>query len=322
MRVQLVFIAASSLWTLPAILAVDFTVPDGDLTKPVSVIAYGDMRFTDRSNTESTNPKVRKWLVDKIAHERPQALLLSGDVPWHGGEKNDYAVYRQETASWREEKLRVFPTLGNHELNGDEHECLEDWWSAFPQLRGRRWYSVQLGNAVYILNLDSNSSLLPSSEQDKWLVRELSALSQSVKFVFFNLHHPPVSDFQVDGDPSHNARPNEIALADRLKTCPQRGEKQFIVTAGHVHNYERFLKDGIEYLVSGGGGAKPRPIVRTKDDLYRSSDFPNYHYLKFVVDGSRLLGTMMRVADPSAASPSWQEAESFSLPSGESAQCN
>ncbi len=87
----------------------------------------------------------------------------------------------------------------------------------FPELTGRRWYSVALGERLYLLNLDSNSSLLPGSEQDKWLVQQLTALPNSTKFVFFNLHHPPVSDFQVDGDPDHNARDNEAALAQRLR---------------------------------------------------------------------------------------------------------
>jgi len=50
-----------------------------------SLIAYGDMRFTDPRNTTDTNPVARRALVARVAEEKPDALLLSGDVPLNGG---------------------------------------------------------------------------------------------------------------------------------------------------------------------------------------------------------------------------------------------
>ena len=44
-----------------------FTIKAADLGSPVSVITYGDMRFTDPKNVTSTDPYIRKWLVQKIA---------------------------------------------------------------------------------------------------------------------------------------------------------------------------------------------------------------------------------------------------------------
>jgi hypothetical protein len=289
----------------------DFVIPQANLSLPLKIIAYGDTRFTDPHETEASNPKVRLWLVDKIAAEKPGAVLLSGDVPWHGGNLSDYAEYRSETKIWRDERLRIFPALGNHELNGFERDCLDNWWSAFPSLHGLRWYSVELGDSVYLLNLDSNSSLLPGSPQIDWLRDQLAHLPSTTRFVFFNLHHPPVVDFQPGGDPSHNGRPNEKALARFLAASPAKSQASFVVTAGHIHNYERFFQDGIVYLVSGGGGATPYPIVRHPGDLYQDLTFPNYDYVKFVKDGDRFDATMIRLADPGAAAPSWQEKDHF-----------
>ena len=273
------------------------------------------MRFTDPSETRATNPKVRRWLVDQVATEKPDAVLLSGDVPWHGSNAADYDEYRRETRVWRDAQLRIYPALGNHEFSGHatEQECLENWWNAFPELRGRRWYSVQIGSSVYVLNLDSNSSLLAGSEQIGWIQSQLASLPAAVRFVFFNLHHPPVVDVQVNGDASHNGRPNEHALAECLAQAPEKSRVRFIVAAGHIHNYERFFRDGIVYLVSGGGGADPRPIVRGPADLYQDPAFPNYHYVRFVEEGENLTGTMVRVADPNAASPAWQEKDHFEI---------
>jgi len=302
----------------PGAAATALAVPEASLSHPLKIIAYGDMRFTDPHETSATNPKVRRWLVDQIAAEKPDAVLLSGDVPWRGGEAADYEVYRSETEVWRDSHLRIYPALGNHEFHGidplsTEQKCLENWWNAFPELRGVRWYSVELGDSVYILNLDSNASLLPGSPQILWLQGQLAHLPPAVKFVFFNLHHPPVVDFQENGDDSHNGRPNEKALADFLAQTAGRQRAKFIVVAGHIHNYERFDQDGIVYLVSGGGGAKPRPIARHPGDLYQDASFPNYHYVKFVEGSDRLDATMVRLADPDAPTPSWQEKDHFQV---------
>ena len=140
-----------------------FTVPESDLKSPVTFIAYGDMRFTDPKNTTATNPAVRKWLVNKLASERPTAIFLNGDVPLAGDVVNDYQVYASESQPWRASGIHVYPALGNHEFHGpNPQQCLENWWNAFPEFRNRRWYSVQLGARIYAINLDSDASLLPA----------------------------------------------------------------------------------------------------------------------------------------------------------------
>ena len=291
----------------------NFRLENRDLSDPLRIVAYGDMRFTNPAETEATNPKVRRWLVDRIASEKPDAVLLSGDIPWNGGQAGDYEVYRSETKVWRKEHLRIYPALGNHEFHGLETDCLNNWWSAFPELHNLRYYSVQLGDSVYLLNLDSNSALTAGSEQIAWVNKQLASLPPTVRFVLVNLHHPPVVDVQADGDDSHNGRPNEAALAGVLAAAQRKSRVRFVVEAGHIHNYERFEQDGIVYLVSGGGGAKPRPVVRGPKDLYQDRGFPNYHYVRLAVHGGRLEGAMIRVADPSAGAASWEEKDNFQV---------
>jgi 3',5'-cyclic AMP phosphodiesterase CpdA len=297
----------------------DFRITESELTHPLRIIAYGDMRFTNPTEVGATNPKVRRWLVDQIAAEKPDAVLLSGDVPWHGSQAADYDEFRRETQIWRDSHLRIYPALGNHEFSGHapDQDSLENWWNTFPELRGRRWYSAQIGDFVYVLNLDSNSSFMAGSEQIAWIRAQLASLPSTVRFVFFNLHHPPVVDVQLNGDPSHNGRPNEQALAEFLAQAPEKSRVSFIVIAGHIHNYERFFQDGIIYLVSGGGGASPRPIVRGPADLFQDPGFPNYNYIKFVEDGDDFQATMVRVADPALSSPAWEEKDHFKIQSAD-----
>jgi hypothetical protein len=282
------------------------------LGKPVTVIAYGDLRFTDPSNTTAANPTARHALVERIAEEKPDALLLNGDVPWHGGDRDDYAVYRNETQPWRNAHLRVFPALGNHEFaECDVPQCLANWWAAFPTLKGRRWYSVRLGTKIYVIALDSDDSLLPGSEQRHWLENQIASLPAKIEFVLIAMHHPPVADIQTKFEVDHNPRPNELALAQYLRTAAATSRARFVVIAGHIHNYERFLQDDVVYLVSGGGGAHPYEVDRTPSDLYQDSGFPNYHYVKFVFTGRTLRGSMYRLPDANAAT--WQAKDTFEI---------
>ena len=294
--------------------AATFSVPVSALSKQLVFVAYGDMRFTDGQETEATNPAARRALVEKIAKEKPAALFVSGDVPYHGIAA-DYDVFRDETASWRRQRLRVYPAIGNHELAMCQVPiCLERWWSAFPELRERRWYSVALGTHLFAVVLDSTSSLLPGSEQQAWFEAEMTALEPAVRVVLVVLHHPPVADLQTTKLVDHNVRANEASLADALTGLAARSTARFVVSAGHIHNYERLEHAGVTYLVSGGGGAHPAEIDRTPDDLYRSERFPNYHYVRFELRRHRLVVEMIRLQDSRAAKPShWKIRDRFEV---------
>jgi hypothetical protein len=291
-----------------------FSVPDRDLGEPLVLVAYGDMRFTAPTETDATNPAVRQALVAKVAAENPAAIFLNGDIPWHGVAP-DYAVFRAETRYWRKRRLRVFPALGNHEFSAcQEPVCLERWWDAFPELRGRRWYSVAIGTKVMGIELDTDASLLPGSEQRTWLENQIAGLDPAVRFVLMVLHHPPVADVQLTKETNHNPRPNELALAEYLKAAVPQSAARFVVSAGHIHNYERFDQDGVVYLVSGGGGASPYEVDRTPSDQYQSADFPNYHYVRFELQGDRVVGEMIRFDEHAALkSGQWQTRDRFEI---------
>lgn len=303
---------------IPALLASTAIVASLGLSaqrsRDVTVIAYGDTRFTDPANVTATNPLARSALIARIADERPDAILVSGDLPWHGGEKDDYARFQSETDVWRSRRLLVVPALGNHEFSQCLPEaCLENWWRVFPELRGKRWYGVEVSPAVRAIALDSMSPLTEGSEQLTWLNETLRTLPPAVEFVLITLHHPPVADIQTRLRLDHNPRPNEIALAAYLKRASQSTRARLVVVAGHIHNYERFLQDDVVYLVSGGGGAVPYEVDRTPPDLYKGIDFPNYHYVKFTIGVGTLKGEMYRLDEPAAPAPHFTVKDTFDV---------
>jgi hypothetical protein len=81
----------------------------------------------------------------------------------------------------------------------------------------------------------------------------------------------------------------------------------------HIHNYERFLRDDVTYLVSGGGGAKPVPVFRLFGELSKLDTGENFHYVRFRLDGGKLQGTMVRFDPDRPAETAWTEPDRFEI---------
>src|SRR5215813_11427876 len=73
------------------------------------LVAYGDTRFTDESNTKAANAEVRQQLVRAIAEAHPDFVTFGGDITYNGDDVNDWEVYDRETAVWNEHKIQVYP---------------------------------------------------------------------------------------------------------------------------------------------------------------------------------------------------------------------
>ncbi len=289
-----------------------FTVSDLPQGRPLRIVVYGDMRFTDPSNTSDTQPGVRKWLAQKVGEEKPDILLLTGDMPFHGSNADDWKVYFQETALWTQEHLRIYPTIGNHEGLPDPRSGMRNYFAAYPLIDQHRWYSVQMGN-IYLITLDSSNFLGAGWIQRTWLESQLAHLPPSVDFVFFLFHIPLVSDLQTAfmlGIPDHDT----LALRHYLEAQAAASHAKFVVFNGHIHNYERFETNGITHVITGGGGARPYPVfIRGDQDLYHARTYPNFHYLVITLQGKHADVKMYRVVDPDAAQKSVEVKDSFTL---------
>jgi len=280
--------------------------------EPLRLIAYGDMRFTDPSITSGTNPRVRQWLAEKIGAERPQAVLLTGDMPFNGDQKSDWEEYQRETASWKADGFPVFPTMGNHEIYHDREKGIANYLENYPMLEGHKYYSAVLG-PVEVLSLDENQNVSAHSEQGRWFVAQLEHLPRSVEFLMILYHLPWVADTQtqlVASLPTKDA----IELRTVLEAHVNRMHAKVLVFNGHIHNYERFERHDVEYIITGGGGAVPYPILfRGIHDLYRDKGFPVYHYLTLEVRDHQLHGVMWKVIDPDANNLNVEQKDVFTV---------
>jgi acid phosphatase type 7 len=282
---------------------------------PLNFIVYGDTRFTER--TDVVIAPARQALVERIADEHPAAIFIGGDLVYRGDDAADYAAFRNETQLWSAQQLNVFPALGNHEFrtscdrDAATSVCLENWWQTFPALRGFRWYSVSLGPRVLVLVLDTDSRLKSGSEQRRWLEEQIDGLDERVRFLLLVMHYPPVRD------PIYPRSREEKEIERYLARRHASLHAQVVVIGSHVHNYERFRRDDVTYLVSGGGGAKPVPAFRMSGELSHLKTSTNFHYIRFSLDGARLTGTMVRYDPGAHANDPWSEPDRFEVLAGD-----
>jgi acid phosphatase type 7 len=263
------------------------------ISVPFHFVAYGDTRFTDPKNTEAANPSVRQTLVQAIADVHPAFISIGGDIAYNGNDANDWKVWDKETAAWSENKIPVYPALGNHDLHGDLKVALSNYFQRFPDLQNNRYYSVHAANTL-LLMLDSSLDET-SGPQGEWLVRQMETLPADVDFVCLVLHHPPYTDSSDENaGGGHSARHPEQMLAQMLEDRQAHTRARFVVIAGHVHNYERYEHNGVIYFVTGGGAARPYMIARKPGDPLFGKDV-NYHYLLIEVDRGKMKVTMNRV---------------------------
>jgi hypothetical protein len=280
--------------------------------KPLHIVAYGDTRFADPALTSGTNPRVRKWLVDRIAQEDPAALLITGDTPFHGANSDDWKVFDQETEPWRKEGILELPTTGNHEVLGGWSQGIKNYLDHFPSIERHRYYSALLGN-VEVVSLDMNSET--QDQQVIWFGQQLENVPPQVDFLMILYHMPWMADEQTH---FFVRLPSPDALLYRkvLEAHLNKLRAKVLVLNGHIHNYERFERRGVEYLVTGGGGAEPYPLlIRGSADLYHDHPrgHPVYHYLTLDVNERSLHGTMWRIKDPDASLFAVEAEDSFTV---------
>ena len=279
---------------------------------PIHLVAYGDMRFTSPTVTNGTNPRVRKWLAAKVAEDHPSVLLLTGDTPLTGAREEDWQVFQQETATWRNQKILTLPTLGNHETNGGMAQGVANYLQNFPEIEGHRYYSALLGN-VEVISLDCTSGGGAATPQGQWFANQLGHLPAQVQFLFILYHIPWVADRQSQMF-VHLPTRDALNLRSILEAHLAHLQARVVVFNGHIHNYERFERYRVEYIVTGGGGAQPYPLLfRGRSDLYRDTAFPVYHYLSIDVSNRQMHAVMWKIKDSEAPVLSVEAKDEFTL---------
>ena len=271
---------------------------------PGKFILFGDSRRT--LGAEFWRPNFdaeRLRVIQALADEAPAFILNTGDLVGAGSDPAQWRDFHRENQPIFSKRIPYFPGLGNHEYMWNKADGLAHYFASFPQLKGRKWYEVRFPPAL-VLVLDSNFDELDEAElaaQERWLEETLAAAERddAIRHVILTCHHAPFTNALAHGD----------SRAVQQRFLSRRTPKVHVVLTGHVHAYERFLIDGVQYVVSGGGGAplmhldteKPRHKDQFKGPTYRP-----FHYCRFTIDGTRLLCDVVMLQDRA-----WKRVDGF-----------
>lgn len=197
----------------------------------------------------------------------------------------------------RRHRIRLQPVVGNHDrLIGTSDRGETRFREFFPDLPDT-FYSFSDRGLTFIM-LNSERSLMPWTEQGRYLAAELDKLSDTA---IVCLHRPVFTCGRRD---LANQFLRRLWLHTRLVDTPVR-----LVLSGHHHYYDRTrLLDGITYVVSGGGSHKLYPAAEPTDITARFCAGVNHYGLVDVYD-DRLDVHMLDLDD--------QEVDHFAIERGE-----
>ncbi len=299
LAVLLAFLAACTAAPLPS------APGDFDATLPSRFILLGDTQKT--MTLEFWRPhfdEERREVIRAVAEEHPAFVVNAGDVVCHGGHESDWRRFCDENRPIFERGIAYFPALGNHDFFGGARTALTLRAEVFPHVGARRWYEVRSGS-VRIVVLDSNFDELRAdeiAEQDRWLEEALrvAETDPSTRHVILVCHHPPYTN-AVGLSESEDVQRHFVArLTPKVR----------VFFSGHVHNYERFEKQGVQFLVSGGGGGPTREVnfeaPRHADRYTGPRDRP-FHFCRFTDAAGTLRCDMMMLQKDD----SWKRVDGF-----------
>jgi 3',5'-cyclic AMP phosphodiesterase CpdA len=214
--------ASGAFWTAPS--AAD----------PFSFVVLGDTR----------GHEVHRSIVRQILQldPAPRFVFNLGDMVNDGKSAPEWQAFFEDVAPLAR-FVPYYSTLGNH-----EHDA-ELYFELFALPRNgpepERSYSFDWGNTHFTV-IDASPKHRDDERQLQWLAQDLErARSATFRIVFF--HHS-----------GHGTRPlraqDHESVSGLLDPYLERGHVDLVFN-GHDHSYVRASSKGVDYIVTGGGGA-------------------------------------------------------------------
>ncbi len=227
------------------------------------IVIYGDTR---------TNHEPHKKIVKLISAGKPETVFHTGDMVDNGSNKKEWDIFEGIISGLRKNS-EFFPVHGNHEW------LSPNYFRVFDIQNWITFYALDRHN-IHFTIMDSEVPFWKGSWQYKWLERDLkkASLSDKTKFMAVLLHQPLYSSGK------HGAYDSPVVSRELAPLFEKYGVD--IVFSGHDHSYERLYKNGIVYIVTGGGGAPLYDMAKESESsrIYIKS----HHYLTLSVLKNKL----------------------------------
>jgi len=240
-------------------------------------IAYGDSRPTCANPYPSDNARTR--LISTMISHSPDLILHTGDIAINGRLKQFDNFYFAPTVPIAK-STPVFTTIGNHDIrwNGTVPAYRDVYSLPTNSADGTEdYYSFDYGS-VHFVSL--NTGLLPggyrngyknserAAEMKDWLENDLNSTTKPWKVIFFHRQY-----YLKDVDAAWRTIFEENSVS--------------LVLVGHAHHFDSHSRNGVTYIVTGGGGS-PLTGSGMAWPSYRIDTFSAYNFVQIDVTQNKL----------------------------------
>jgi predicted phosphodiesterase len=242
------------------------TMPDE--FKPFRFAVYGDTR---------DGYDIHDKVIDVISDMNPAFVIHTGDLV-HDGDNSDQWHIFFNVADRLFDHVPLIPVFGNHENR--EGTLFNNYFPVSNEI-DRRYYYHDVLSCRFIV-IDSETEFTDGSQQYEWLSSLLADTAEDPEILHtFATFHRPVHSSGYHGS-------EDLPLAETLAPLFESYGVE-IVFNGHDHHYERSYREGVTYIVAGGGGApylpldQPEYIPQPEGNLFREVFLGIFHAVKVEV---------------------------------------
>jgi predicted phosphodiesterase len=198
-------------------------------------------------------------------------VLNTGDLTL-SGKPSQFLVFKKEQKLI---KYPLFAVVGNHENRENE---------IFEKYVGKTEFAFADRNSYFIILDDSENELTDS--QFEWFEKCLIE-GQNYEHIFVAMHKPAFI-------PYFNSRlitlKSGIKWAYRFRNLCTKYNVD-MVFCGHYHMFKHEKIDGVDYIVTGGGGGTIHPEIPGYDGGY-------FHYVRVLVDNDHVSYEVRKISPP------------------------
>jgi Icc-related predicted phosphoesterase len=232
------------------------------------------------------NTVATQKIFEAISLQKPQALLLLGDVVSLGSKESNWKEMDQYLDHAKSQGIAIAALLGNHDLMYSSTKGEAAFLKRFPDQVNTGFYKVY--DSIAFLMLNSNFKTLSQVQKEKQLSYYTQTLQQldadpAIRSIVVTCHHAPYSNSKTVGS---NQQVQKQFIPAYIAS---RKAKLFV--SGHAHHFEHFIINGKNFLTIGGGGGLHQSLTKSaKRIASESKDYdPEFHYLSLQRQGNKLI---------------------------------
>jgi hypothetical protein len=253
---------------------------------PLHVVAFGDFGSGGRGQIETAKALQRR------NRDQPYTLGITlGDNFYRCGVRsvNDKKWKTRWENLYTPLGIRFYASLGNHDYGHPPAMCLG--FAASPQaeidrtehsqswVMPARYYTFTAGPVRFVA-IDTEGW---NPAQLDWIQKTLEASRDEpgIRWRIVYGHHPIYSS-------GFHANERRIGRLRRELLPVLKANNVDLYVCGHDHNIEHLRSDGIEFFVSGGGGAHLRAAKNTRSESVFTTG--GHGFLELTIDADRIEG--------------------------------